>query len=203
MVYNDKIYQILNNVNSEVYVGSTTQPLCKRMHEHRRHMKTKPHYKLYKHMHELGVDNFYIELVENCPCNDVYELREREGYYIRERATLNKKIEGRTQIEWYDDNSEYVLAEKKKYRDTHKDAMQQYRKDNKEHIQQVVKQYFENNQEDIRQYRKNIYNKLRFYVNVATRSSIEAIYQLIQKTLKCRSSRNTASNTSTSAGSDE
>ena len=32
---NDKIYQILNNNNSEVYVGSTTQPLCRRMYEHR------------------------------------------------------------------------------------------------------------------------------------------------------------------------
>ena len=27
---NGKIYQILNNVNDDVYVGSTTQPLCKK-----------------------------------------------------------------------------------------------------------------------------------------------------------------------------
>ena len=34
-------------------------------------------------MHELGVGIFYIELIENHPCNDIYELRAREGHFIR------------------------------------------------------------------------------------------------------------------------
>ena len=149
-----KIYKILNTIDDEIYVGSTIETLGQRMAKHRHSMKAKPQYKLYKHMHELDVENFYIELIENYPCNDVYELRAREGHYIREKSTLNKKIEGRTRKEWHDDNHEYLLAEKKKYRDTHKDYMNQYRKENKEHIQQVVKQYSENNKEYISQYRK-------------------------------------------------
>ena len=50
-------------------------------------------------MHELDVENFDIELIENYPCNDVYELRAREGYYIREIGTLNKYVAGRTHQE--------------------------------------------------------------------------------------------------------
>ena len=47
-------------------------------------------------MHELGVSNFYIELLENYTCNYIYELRAREGHFIREHGTLNNKIAGRT-----------------------------------------------------------------------------------------------------------
>ena len=32
---NGKIYQILNNINDEVYVGSTIQPLSKRFYCHK------------------------------------------------------------------------------------------------------------------------------------------------------------------------
>ena len=34
----------------------------------------------------IGIDKFYIELVENYTCNDIYELMAREGYFIRVRA---------------------------------------------------------------------------------------------------------------------
>ena len=32
---NDKIYQILNSITDDMYVGATTQPLSKRMVKHR------------------------------------------------------------------------------------------------------------------------------------------------------------------------
>ena len=99
---NGKIYKILNNVDDEIYVGSTIETLGQRMSKHRYSMKKRPHYKLYKHMHELDVEHFYIELIENYPCNDVYELRAREGYYIREIGTLNKNVAGRTHRESVD-----------------------------------------------------------------------------------------------------
>ena len=57
---NGKIYKILNNIDGEIYVGSTIEALGQRMSKHRYTMKKQPHYKLYKHMHELDVDNFYI-----------------------------------------------------------------------------------------------------------------------------------------------
>jgi hypothetical protein len=33
-------------------------------------------------MNELGIDNFYIELLHKCPCDDKEELRAEEGIWI-------------------------------------------------------------------------------------------------------------------------
>ena len=99
---NGNIYQILNNVNDDVYVGSTTQPLCKRLYKHKSNSEKLVECKapLYELMREIGKDIFYVELIELYPCNNREELRAREGYYIRERGSLNKVITGRTQQEW-------------------------------------------------------------------------------------------------------
>ena len=49
-------------------------------------------------MNEVDDDNvFYIELVEDYPCENHYQLRKREGELIREmKPTVNKQIECRT-----------------------------------------------------------------------------------------------------------
>ena len=90
-------------------------------------------------MQELDVENFYIELIENYPCNDVYELRAREGYHIREIGTLNKIIAGRSQKK----NGE------KNIKITTKNI-----NDNMEYFKEYDKQYKENNQQNLQQYRK-------------------------------------------------
>ena len=133
-----KIYKILNTIDDEIYVGSTIETLSMRMAKHRSKVNVKPHYKLYEHMNKLGVDNFYIELIENFPCNDIYELRAREGHFIREIGTLNKRIAGRTDKEY---NKEY----KEKHKEAHKEYMKTYNEDHKERI----KQYKETNKEYI------------------------------------------------------
>ena len=61
-----KIYKIFNSVDDIFYIGATCQPLSKRMVQHRcnaRRLETQ-HYKIYKKMNELGIENFYIELVQ-------------------------------------------------------------------------------------------------------------------------------------------
>ena len=112
---NGKIYQILNNVNDDVYVGSTTQLLCKRFYCHKSHSDTlfRKH-KLSELMRTIGKNNCYIELIENYPCNTKEELIAREGHYIRERATLNHTIAGRTKKEWREHNAEQI-KEKNEY----------------------------------------------------------------------------------------
>ena len=77
---NGKIYKILNTIDDDCYVGSTCQPLSKRMAKHREsmHNTVKKDRKLYAKMHELGVDNFYIELIEEFPCENIEQLRKRE-----------------------------------------------------------------------------------------------------------------------------
>ena len=111
---NGKIYQILNNVNDEVYVGSTTQPLGKRLYKHQHGSKNRDNL-INKLIREIGEDSIYIELIEIYPCNSREELRAREGYYIRERGTLNNLIAGRTPQEWVEDNKDKIKEYKHNY----------------------------------------------------------------------------------------
>ena len=120
---NAKIYKILNHVNDEVYVGSTTQALSKRMSCHRGNTKleTRKNKPLYKLMNEIGVDSFYIELIEDYSCDNIEQLLQREGFYIRQIGTLNKIISGRTKSEYREENKEHILENYRKYRETHKE----------------------------------------------------------------------------------
>ena len=70
---------------------------------HRDAMKNEKvnHRALYTQMIEHGPDNFYIELVEDYPCESVEHLRKRDGELTREFGTLNKRIEDRTKQERY------------------------------------------------------------------------------------------------------
>ena len=113
-----RIYKILNYVDDECYVGSTCQSLSKRMAYHRNdaNKPMKQHRLLYTKMMEYGIENFYIELIETYPCENMEELRKREGHYIREFGTLNKRIAGRTHQEY---NSEYRQTNREKVKEYH------------------------------------------------------------------------------------
>jgi hypothetical protein len=64
-------------------------------------------------MWETDFNNWYIELYENFPCDNKEQLNKREGEIIREIATLNKNIAGRTIKEYYEQNKENILEKKK------------------------------------------------------------------------------------------
>ena len=87
-------------------------------------------------MDKIGFDNFYIELIEEHPCENVEQLRRREGEIIREmKPSLNKEIAGRTGKEWYEDNKE-----------ARTEQIKQYKSDNSEWYKQYWKEYFEKKQ---------------------------------------------------------
>lgn len=72
---NGKIYQLVNDVNNKVYIGSTSQSLCRRMNVHRDCGKTlRRESPLYSAMHEIGIEHFRILLVQNAPCHSKEEL---------------------------------------------------------------------------------------------------------------------------------
>jgi predicted GIY-YIG superfamily endonuclease len=56
---NGKIYCIRDTVDDDIYVGSTTQMLCKRMVHHRSDMHRHIQMKLYTNMRELAVEYLY------------------------------------------------------------------------------------------------------------------------------------------------
>ena len=128
-----KIYKVLNSVDDEIYVGSTTQTLAKRMGKHRRNA-TQRNTKLYQHMNDIGIDNFYIELIETYPCNSTDELHKKEGEWIRRMGTLNQIVAGRTPQQYREENSDKV-----------REANQKYRENNKDKIREKDRQYRENN----------------------------------------------------------
>ena len=105
---NGKIYQILNTINDECYIGSTCQKLSQRLAKHRKSVnsKDKKHLRLYQAMRETGIDKFYIELVEECPCDNIEQLRAIEGNYTRQLGTLNHRIEARKKPQYTKDTKE-------------------------------------------------------------------------------------------------
>ena len=88
---NGKIYCIKNYLDSDIHVGFTTQALSKRMDAHRSACKdaTKCNARLYQKMNQIGIDNFYISLLEKYPCSDIEELRAKEGEWIEKIGNLN------------------------------------------------------------------------------------------------------------------
>jgi len=147
---NGKIYCIRNTVDDEVYVGSTTQPLSKRMVKHRSYANACHHkMKVTTHMHKLGVEHFYIELIEECPCDNVEQLNRKEGEWTRKLGTLNSKIQGRTNSEWRVDNKEAIDEYKEANREEILQKKKEYRDANREEILQKKKEYREANKEVI------------------------------------------------------
>ncbi len=126
---NGKIYTIrYRDDNNLIYVGSTVQPLYKRWNQHKRRYKKEKYNNtlLYIKMNEMGIEKFYIELYEMYKCNTKEELKKHEGEVIRQIATLNMRVEGRTRKEYYNDNIEIISEHQKQYRNKNKEKYKQY-----------------------------------------------------------------------------
>ena len=118
-----KIYKISNDYNDEVYIGSTCNKLTKRFSQHRSNCKyeDKKNRPLYSLMNEIGETRFRIQLICDYPCEDKYQLKQKEGEYIRDLGTLNKQIAGRTQQQYNKDHKDYYQEVKKKSAEKHKE----------------------------------------------------------------------------------
>jgi len=97
-----KIYKIINNIDNDIYIGSTTNSLHLRFAVHiltATYTKSK-HRLLYKKMNLLGIEHFKIELLDEITCEDKKDLHALEGYYILQYGSLNHNLAGRTIKEW-------------------------------------------------------------------------------------------------------
>ena len=126
-----KIYKITNDYNDDVYVGSTCNTLVRRfsMHKSDSKQQCKMNFLLYQLINNIGFERFRIQLIENYPCEDKYQLRQREGYWIKQLGTLNKLIAGRTIKEWEEDNKDKLKAKYDKYEETHKEQRLEKKKE--------------------------------------------------------------------------
>jgi hypothetical protein len=107
---NGKIYKvepICEHEEGDVYYGSSTQLLCKRMDLHRKGYKRwkidkQKKIMVYDLFDKYGVENCKIYLVENFPCDSKEQLNKKEGEYIKTKKCVNKCIAGRTMKEYYE-----------------------------------------------------------------------------------------------------
>lgn len=145
-----KVYRIDNDINSDFYIGSTIQPLSTRISKHRNHAKDPKfqHRALYKLMSEIGLEHFKIYMIEEVTHKKREELLAREGHYIRTlKPSLNKRVAGRTNAEWHEDNRDYHIEQMNKYNNLNKDKIIEYRKqyylENKAKMLEQQKKYRE------------------------------------------------------------
>ena len=80
-----KIYKIVCNITGEVYYGSTTEKLIKRLRGHK-NIKSQISRQI------IERDNYEILLIKDYPCNSRWELEEEEKKYILENECINKNI---------------------------------------------------------------------------------------------------------------
>jgi len=126
------IYTIRNiKDDTMIYVGSTINSLSKRFNYHKDACKKDLSVTLYSHIIDNNWSDWYIELYENCPCNNRKELDRREGEVIREIGTINKNIAGRTReeyrAEYYEKNIDKIKEHKKEYRECNAEKIKKYR----------------------------------------------------------------------------
>jgi hypothetical protein len=104
-------------------------------------------------MNEIGFDRFRIEVIEEYPCEDKYQLRQKEGEYIRQIGTLNKIMAGRVQADYYFDNESQINNNHKKYYDKNKESIlkkcKEYRDSHTDERKEYLKKYYQMNKEKI------------------------------------------------------
>jgi len=157
-----KIYMVYPKVEDpdegDVYYGSTTVTLARRMAVHR--SKKNCSSKLL--FDKYGVENCFIELVENYPCETKEQLYKKEGEYIRANKCINKNIAGRPKNEqmkeYYIENRDKLSEQRKEYRIENRDKISEQRKEyyieNRDKLLEQQKEYHIENREKIKEYKK-------------------------------------------------
>ena len=136
-----KIYEIVCNKTGEVYVGST----CKKYLSQRlaAHLKSyndwkKGRYGFMSSFPIIGRGDYEIFLLEECPCNNVLELKRKEREWIDKKKCVNLH---------------------KPFNVPEEDYQKQYYKLNQEHKLEYLKQWRDNNREKTRQDAREYYEK--------------------------------------------
>jgi group I intron endonuclease len=188
-----KIYKILNKINGLVYIGCTISSLEKRFQEHLcRCFKTDYKSKLYNSIKKYGVENFTIDLVDECDLNVIYEtekkyIKEFNSYHNGLNSTyggegclgythspeIRKKIsegtkngnshKGKTYEELYGDRAEEEKMKRKKSVKLKWDGMNEDERNNRvKKTKEAVKNNSKYSQEIINEIKNKIKNGEKF-----------------------------------------
>lgn len=133
------IYKIINYDRPDlVYVGTTTNFTTRKYQHKTNSSNIDIKYKIYENIRATGGWESW-QMVQICeyPCNNKKEAEaEKDRYMIDLKANLNTNRASRTIKEYYIDNKEHILEQRKLYREQNKEAInervKQNRQDNKE-----------------------------------------------------------------------
>ena len=165
-----------------IYVGSTIQPLYKRLYQHKVFcIKEKyKHLVVYKAINN-DWDNWKIELHLLYPCSCKEELERKEGEIIREIGTLNMNIAGRNKNEWYNDNIDKCKQKTKDWSENNKEKKIENAKiryvNNKQNYLERAKKNRENNSKkitcecgcNIKKYNLSIHKKTQKHLDLISK----------------------------------
>ena len=141
---NGKIYCIRSHKTDQIYIGSTTQTLCRRLSYHRTDYKRYKNGKYNKYATSFEIiklGDAYIELLEICPCSCRQELHKIEGGYVRKMKCVNRYIPGRTRREYEED----CKKEKDMIDIKRKERQRKYYQLNKDKINQKNRERYKKN----------------------------------------------------------
>jgi hypothetical protein len=163
---NGKIYKLVNDVDDEIYVGSTCLSLSKRLHYHRNAKTTRSQIKIYSHLNNIGWERVKIVLIEECPCENKEQLLRRERYWIENlKATLNTHMPSRTYKQYYEEHKTVIIEHARMYYQQNKERYHQQSKqrwqNTKEIQQQKSKEWREKNRDTLRQKKQEYYQNHR------------------------------------------
>jgi proline racemase len=150
------VYRIVNDIDDEIYVGSTSQSLQNRFAGHVFAMTEGATHRLAEKMRNMGVANFHIELLQNVHYSNVTELRHAENEAIKtlaptlnHRSALGRNMEVRVaylkarHLQQYAEKREEIIA-----------RVHRYAEANKEKIAERTKEYRAKNAESINEKKK-------------------------------------------------
>lgn len=163
---NGKIYMIMTENSNDIYIGSTTQTIKRRLEEHESRFRQGIQYCSSQEILKQG--NYKIVLIKNFACNSLLELETEETKFQKDLVCVNKvraritDEEKKQYIKQYRiDNKETIKQQRKQYRIDNKESIKQNSIDNRERAKQYridnkekLKQYKINNKEKIKQQRK-------------------------------------------------
>jgi hypothetical protein len=145
---NGKIYKITSDSTNKIYIGSTCQPLSKRIANHRDTYKSFINGKYHKitSFELIKLEDAIITLIEDFPCERKEQLQARERYHIElnKDICINKYIPTRTLKEYYQTNKDIINAT----------SLERYY-NNKELRATQMKEYYIKNRDSILEKKKN------------------------------------------------
>jgi group I intron endonuclease len=154
------IYKITNNINDEIYVGSTRMNIQVRLHNHICQINSKQHMPLYSAMLEHGKENFSIIEIESKECETIKDAHILEQSYISELSPSYNSIKAHTtKFEKNEQNKIRMRINGKERYIKSKDRVNTWKANNEERVKTVKALIYQKNKASIKAKMKETYEK--------------------------------------------